>query len=58
VGDAKAAKDRRQKAGKTALDRNPKANPALSYEQREYKPEEYGDDFYFDVEKEYGGENP
>ena len=30
------------------------ANPALDYAQREYKEEDYGDDFFFDVVKEYG----
>ena len=32
-----------------------KTNPALNYDQREYKAEDYGDDFFFDVVKEYGG---
>ena len=32
-----------------------KANQALDYEQREYKAEDYGDDFFYDVVKEYGG---
>ncbi len=27
------------------------ANPALEYSQREYKEEDFGDDFYFDVKK-------
>ena len=30
------------------------ANPALDYAQREYKEEDFGDDFFFDVVKEYG----
>ena len=30
------------------------ANPALNYAQREYKEEDFGDDFFFDVVKEYG----
>lgn len=58
VGDAKAAKAKREEArqgGRTALDRNPQVNPALNYEQRDYKPEDYGDDFFLDVVKEYGG---
>ena len=51
VGDAKAAKEKRR----TALDRNPKANPALDYAQREYKDEDFGEDFYVDLDK-YGEE--
>lgn len=55
VGDAKEAKAKRQsgKQGKTQLDRNPKGNPAQDYEQREYKAEDYGDDFFIDLDK-YG----
>ena len=34
----------------------PAANPALDYEQREYKEEDFGDDFYFDYEKMFGKE--
>ena len=30
------------------------ANPALGYAQREYRDEDFGDDFFFDVVKEYG----
>lgn len=56
VGDAKAAKDKRQKTGKTGLDRNPGNNPALGYAQRDYTAEEYGDSFYYDPTKEYGGD--
>lgn len=29
------------------------ANPALNFEQREYKPEDFGDDFFIDLDK-YG----
>ncbi len=37
----------------------PAAAPAaLNYEQREYKEEDFGDDFFFDVVKEYGGGEP
>ena len=32
------------------------ANPALDYAQREYKDEDFGDDFYFDYEKVFGSE--
>ena len=49
VGDAKAAKAKR----KTKLDRSPQDNPALNFEQREYKPEDFGDDFFIDLDK-YG----
>lgn len=30
------------------------ANPALDYAQREYRKEDFGDDFFFDAVKEYG----
>lgn len=30
------------------------ANPALDYTQREYKDEDFGDDFYFDYDREFG----
>ena len=49
VGDAKAAKAKR----KTKLDRSPQDNPAQGYEQREYKDEDYGDDFFINLD-EYG----
>lgn len=49
VGDAKAAKAKR----KTKLDRSPQDNPALNFEQREYKDEDFGDDFFIDLDK-YG----
>ena len=32
----------------------PQSNPALNYEQREYKDEDFGDDFFIDLDK-YGG---
>ena len=32
------------------------ANPALGYAQREYKEEDFGDDFYFDYDKFFGSE--
>jgi DnaD/phage-associated family protein len=56
IGDAKEAKAKRQadKQGKTQLDRNPKDNPALNYAQRDYKEEDFGDDFFFDAVKAYG----
>lgn len=56
VGDAKAAKAKRQaerQGGKTQLDRKPQDNPALNFEQREYKDEDFGDDFFIDLDK-YG----
>ena len=34
--------------------RQPKENPALNYAQREYKEEDFGDDFFFDAVKAYG----
>lgn len=33
---------------------DPKDNPALQYTQREYKAEDYGKDFFFDYDKEFG----
>ena len=48
-----AARDRGEI--KTQLDRRPQENPALNYEQREYKAEDYGDDFFMDLDK-YGGD--
>lgn len=33
-------------------------NPALDYQQREYREEDFGDNFYFDVLKAYGGDDP
>jgi len=38
---------------KTKLDRSPQDNPALNFEQREYKNEDFGDDFFIDLDK-YG----
>ena len=32
----------------------PAGNPALDYAQRDYRDEDYGDDFFFDVVKAYG----
>lgn len=49
VGDAKAAKAKHR----TKLDRSPQDNPALNFEQREYKDEDFGDDFFIDLDK-YG----
>ena len=36
----------------------PPANPALNYGQREYREEDFGDDFYFDVKKYREGGDP
>ena len=51
VEDAKAHRaanrDRRASGAQAAK------NPALDYAQREYKDEDFGDDFFFDVVKEY-----
>jgi hypothetical protein len=44
-----AARDRGE--GRTV---KPQENPALNYAQREYKAEDYGDDFFFDVVAKYG----
>ncbi|MBR1820344.1 MAG: hypothetical protein IJ769_01840, partial [Clostridia bacterium] len=42
------------RAGRAASTAASAANPALNYAQREYKDEDFGDDFFFDVVKEYG----
>ena len=34
--------------------KEPKQNPALNYAQREYKDEDFGDDFFYDATKEWG----
>lgn len=54
VGEAKAKDDAHAQNGKqAAASRN---NPALNYPQREYKPEDFGDNFFFDPLKAgYGG---
>ena len=49
VGDAKEAKEKH----KGRADRSPQSNPALNYAQREYKAEDFGDDFFIDLDK-YG----
>jgi DnaD/phage-associated family protein len=53
VGDARAAKVRRE-AGQAKVGRNPLNNPALNYDQREYRDEDFGDNFFLDVVAEYG----
>ena len=47
---------REQHAAHRAAAPAPAANPALDYEQREYREEDFGDDFYFDYEKMFGKE--
>lgn len=51
VEDAKAS---REAAHAARAATSVPVNPALDYAQREYKDEDFGDDFYFDVVKEYG----
>lgn len=53
VGDARAAKVKRE-AGQAKGGRKPPDNPALNYDQREYKGEDFGDNFFLDVVAEYG----
>ena len=43
-------------AGAVAATAAPVQSAALNYEQREYKAEDFGDDFFFDVVGEYGGD--
>ena len=50
---AQAVSARREEAAANAA-KQPAA--ALDYEQREYKPEDFGDDFFYDVVKNYGGD--
>ena len=50
---AQAVSARREEAAASAA-KQPAA--ALDYEQREYKPEDFGDDFFYDVVKNYGGD--
>lgn len=40
---------------RTQLDRRPQANPAQDYAQREYRDEDFGEDFFVDLDK-YGEE--
>lgn len=42
-----------KQSGRTA---DKPTNPALDYAQREYKDEDFGDDFYFDYDKVFGSE--
>ena len=37
--------------GRTQLDRRPQANPAQDYAQREYRDEDFGEDFFVDLDK-------
>ena len=48
VEDARAHRDAKGDGGANA-----KKNPALDYAQRDYRDEDFGDDFFFDVVKEY-----
>ena len=54
VEEAKARHEAVQKTRAADHPQNPASNPALNYEQREYRDEDFGDDFYFDVVREYG----
>lgn len=52
--EAQRRQKKRDPAQKTALDRNPQANPAQDYPQREYTDEEFDESFFIDLSK-YGG---
>jgi hypothetical protein len=39
-----ASRDKQE--SRTQLDRKPQSNPALNYQQRDYKEEDFGDDFF------------
>ena len=60
VDDARARNEvrRAERRAESGAQKGAPANPALDYAQREYKDEDFGDDFFFDVVKEYkdGGE--
>lgn len=43
-----------REVGRASRGGAPVANPALNYEQRTYTNEDFGDDFFIDLEKEYG----
>ena len=53
VEEAKARHEAVQKTRAADHPQNPASNPALNYEQREYRDEDFGDDFYIDLDK-YG----
>lgn len=54
VDDAKARHEAaRSAAAAAATSAKPAANPALDYAQREYRDEDFGDDFFVDLDK-YG----
>ena len=55
VEEAKARHEAARAASTApAASGKPVANPALDYAQREYRDEDYGEDFFFDVVKAYG----
>lgn len=51
---ARAAHEANRAARSAGPAGKPAANPALDYAQRKYTDADYGDDFFFDVVKEYG----
>ncbi|MBQ6374889.1 MAG: DnaD domain protein [Clostridia bacterium] len=52
VAEARAQHEARRASGA----RPAPANPALNYAQREYRDEDFGKDFYFDYDREFGDE--
>ena len=54
VGEAKASDAARPRRGSPPRSGQPPDNPALHYEQREYKDSDFGDGFFIDLEGEYG----
>lgn len=56
VGDAKAKDEQHAQTSKQAA--TARSNPALNYPQRDYKPDDFGEDFFFNPLKHgYGGED-
>lgn len=53
---ARASHEAHRQAASAAQAPAKPANPALDYAQREYRDEDFGDDFYFDYDKVYGSE--
>ena len=46
-----AARHEAARRSRSAPGQTPAQNPALNYAQREYREEDYGDDFYIDLDK-------
>jgi hypothetical protein len=49
--EAAAARHEAARQGRAASPQAPAQNPALNYAQRDYRDEDYGDDFFIDLDK-------